>query len=277
MDETEKELQLVFDEASSLKKVQEELTDAQHTIRDMTETIQALKIENDDLRSYNRNLRSLVKILADENEQPLQSQPNEKETIPVKKTTKPSTHSPKQTVTSTQRKKKSKSVTLMTASPISPGSKKNPNILRHDEKIKSTKDNHSPSRTKIHRKMNPLAKESEETIQDKKLIECKQGHAKKWNGSHEWNVPLSKHKHSSVNAISTKAIRGSTTAGVSRMNAPSSSFSNLAKIESSIHGSDIVDIPLDIPLEFRPESASEPISVVTEASSYGSFSGENNE
>ena len=269
MNGNEKKLQLVFDEATSLKRVQEELTDAKHTIRDMTETIQALQIENEDLRSYNRNLRSLVKILADENES---SHQHQQEASPVRKT---SMHQ-KQNVPS-HRKKNSKNLNVQTTSPISQRSKKN-HALRPNEEIKTAvKAFQLPSIRKNVRRKNQVAKQSEETAPDKKLVVRNHDQTLEVNDQNERILPPANNKKSSVNGISTKAIKGSTS-GFSRMNVlQSSSFSNFAKIESSIHGSDIIDIPLDIPLEFRPETASEPISVVTEASSYGSFSVEKNE
>ena len=270
MNGNEKKLQLVFDEATSLKRVQEELTDAKHTIRDMTETIQALQIENEDLRSYNRNLRSLVKILADENES---SHQHPQEASPVRKTT---IHQ-KKNVPSSQRKKNFKNLNVQASSPISQRSKKN-HVLRPNEEIKTTvKAFQLPSIRKNVRRKNQMAKQSEEIAPDKKVFVRNHNQTLEVNDQNERILPPANNKKSSVNGISTKAIKGSTS-GFSRMNVlQSSSFSNFAKIESSIHGSDIVDIPLDIPLEFRPETASEPISVVTEASSYGSFSGEKNE
>jgi hypothetical protein len=271
MNENERELQLVFDEAASLKRVQEELADAKHTIHDMTETIQALQIENEDLRSYNRNLRSLVKILADENESSHQYQ---QEASPVRKTT---TIHQKQNVPSSQRKKNSKNLNVQTTSPISQRSKKN-HALQPNEEIKTTvKAFQLPSIRKNVRRKNQVAKESEEIAPDKKLLLREHYQTSEVNDHNGRIPPSANNKKSSVNGISTKAIKGSTS-GFSRTNVlQSSSFSNFAKLESSIHGSDIVDIPLDIPLEFRPETASEPISVVTEASSYGSFSVEKNE
>jgi hypothetical protein len=284
-DNNERELQLIFDEASSLKKVQKELTDAKHTISDMTEKIQALTIENEDLRSYNRNLRSLVKILADENEssqnqnrQERQQLQHGKETHQVRKAQQ------RQNLISTQRKTNPKNVPSNDVpSPNAQRSKKK-HILCHLEKTSSFKEIHLHP-PQMNTKKNPLAKANEEkerTLsidrQEKSadLHDDKQEKSADLHDDKQINHLLSDHKKSSVNAFSTRAIQGSTNS-ISRMNVPSTSLSNYARIDSSIHGSDIVDIPLDIPLEFRPETASEPISVVTEASSYGSYSREENE
>jgi hypothetical protein len=247
----------------------------------MTEKIQALTIENEDLRSYNRNLRSLVKILADENESSQNQNQNQnqnrqerqqlqhgKETHQVRKAQQ------KQNLSSTQRKTNPKSVPSNDVpSPNAQRSKKK-HILRHLEKSSSFEEIHLRP-PQMNTKKNQLAKANEEKERTHSID--KQDKSTDVHDDDKRIIHLlSDHKKSSVNAFSTRAIQGSTNS-ISRMNVPSTSFSNYARIDSSIHGSDIVDIPLDIPLEFRPETASEPISVVTEASSYGSFSREENE
>lgn len=229
------------DRGSVLEQVQSELKNANQTISRMKQVIQDLETENDDLRSYNRNLRSLVKILSDDNDSAVDED------------------SPQSINRKAGRLESMEMVS---------------DLYGKRNIIMSTKNNH------VHKKnQNQINKtNNRNSISSNNNNNNLSSHVK--DHSNQDIIPeIHHHRHSlnqrNRNTISKIHTNPSLTHQQQQKDSPNrilppASITKYAKMmETSIHGSDIVDIPLDIPLEFQTESPSEPVSVVTEASCYG--------